>query len=122
MTRKDSFLKNLLLLTDSRDFSRNPRRMQPINPPTRFVRKPRNTEQRDLATPMLNCEAAARPAEVPAYSKSELKAVTFERSKYNRLIGEMIREEIEFYCDDLPVMDKTAYFEAMHLNILERKK
>ena len=95
----------------------------PRNPPTRFVRKSRNSKPRDSETPSLFCEAASRPVvEEPENIKSETEAVMFERSKYNRFIGEMIRKEIESHCDSLPCLDQSAYFEAMHLNIREKKK
>ena len=90
------------------------------SPPTRFVRKSRNSEPRDSETPILICEAAARPVvEESGNTKTETKAVMFERSEYNRLIGEMIRKEMESNRDDLPCMDQLSYFEAMHLNVPE---
>ncbi len=93
-------------------------------PPTRFIRKPRNTEQNSVVSPilpMLRCEAAARPVEDPVHAGSEMKTSNVDRSQYNRLIGEMIRQDIECYCDDLPCLDQVACFQELDLNLSERK-
>jgi hypothetical protein len=96
--------------------------ISPRNPPTRFVRKSRNMEHKDSTTPILKCEASARPFEEAVVSKKEKCTITFDRSKYNRIIGEMIRLDSECHCDDLPIIDQTAYFEELHINLPEKKK
>ncbi len=94
--------------------------MSPLNPPTRYVRKPRNTEQKVSGTSNLNCEAAARPVDWCVKAKTDMNVLLY-KSKYNRLIGEMIRQEMECEFDDLAIMDHAAYFEAMRLNLPKKK-
>ncbi len=62
------------------------------------------------------------PIEGHVNAKKETKAVIFDRSKYNRLIGEMIKLEFECNCEDLPIMDEMTCFEEIDLNLSEKKK
>jgi hypothetical protein len=89
-------------------------------PPTRFVRKSRKNERNDSVAPALNSEAAGRPDQAPLNATKETKS--FNRSEYNRLIGEMIRKDFEFHCDDLPTMDQIACFQEIDPILAEKKK
>ena len=87
-------------------------------PPSRFIRKPKDTEQARLPAPR-TCASAYGPVKQP-----ELKPLAINRSQYNRLIGDVISADMECHCDDLPslTLDQLGCFDALLLKVSEEKQ
>jgi hypothetical protein len=73
-----------------------------LEPPTSYQRKPRKCMKNHL----LQLAGCDQPMEA---SRQTEAGQGFDRSRYNRLIGEMIQDENLMQCDDLPSLDELGY-------------
>ncbi len=90
--------------------------------PTRFVRKPRDGEQARMLIPRVHSlrQIPRVNSSHGQITQSESTAIAINRSQYNRHIGDGIRAELEFDCNDLPTSDQIV-FEELLLEVSEKK-
>ena len=89
-----------------------------LKPPTSYLRKPRKCVKRHLWQPSTLaggrcCHNAKASRQTEASSG---------RAHYNRLIGEMIQNENQMQCDDLPNLDELGYSDEFFRRLSALKK
>jgi hypothetical protein len=92
-----------------------------LEPPTSFLRKPRKSVKSHLWKPTTR---AALGCDQPLEASKRLEVdQRFDRSRHNRLIGEMIQGENLIQCDDLPSLDQLGYSDEFFrsMSTLEKK-
>ncbi len=83
--------------------------------PTRFIKKPKDNNQERLSIPR-TCSSGHWTVK-----QLELKPLNINRSQYNRLIGDVIRADIDCHCNDLPTSEEVGYFDALLLRVSGNK-
>ncbi len=65
----------------------------------------------------MGCDLAMEAGSGPAEASQKC-----DRGEYNRLIGEMMKEEKLFQCDDLPSLDELGYSDEFFRSMSTAKK
>ena len=79
-----------------------------LEPPTSFMRKPRKCMKSHLWQPSTLAEGCNHNVEASRQTEAS-SGQGIDRAQYNRLIGEMIQNENQMQCDDLPNLDELGY-------------